>query len=332
MFQQSEKCMGYKKFDKPFVMSDSRVNEYGFRLLTSGFQLEDFKSNPIGYYGHNRDEGVLLKWDSVHLDGDSIIGYPVVNMDHPRGERTWNELEGGFLNAASMGKIKFLETELEDNPDDPENPIVCVPKWLAKECSLVDNPGNRGAMKVELADSDQEFDLSDVSNFLKTKHTMSKKMIELTPKLMQVLNLSDDATQEAFEAGVQHLATENDKLAKKADKAERDLKDATEASNKEKITAALDNAVKAGKIPVGARKKLEVQFADKPAELSDLLDEMLVYQSLVDKLESGDASGLPKDLADKNWDDLDRAGKLEGVREKYPEHFKALFDAKFSGK
>ena len=39
----------FKKIDRQYVLSDSTVNEYGFRLLTSGYQLPAFKKNPIGY-------------------------------------------------------------------------------------------------------------------------------------------------------------------------------------------------------------------------------------------------------------------------------------------
>jgi len=38
----------FKKAGRQYVLSDSSVNEYGFRLLTSGYQIESFRKNPIG--------------------------------------------------------------------------------------------------------------------------------------------------------------------------------------------------------------------------------------------------------------------------------------------
>jgi len=39
-----------KKIDREFILSDSSVNVYGFRLLTSGYQIDEYKKNPIGYH------------------------------------------------------------------------------------------------------------------------------------------------------------------------------------------------------------------------------------------------------------------------------------------
>lgn len=160
--------MAFKKINKEFVLSDSSVNVYGFRLLTSGYVMDEFVKNPIGYYMHTPDDGVLMRWEDIRLDGDRIIGKPSINMLHPRGDRTATEIEEGFLNAASMGKICVLEYTLEDNPDDAENPVLVATRWYNKECSIVDNPGNRNAMKLEDANGN-DINLSDISNKSKIK-------------------------------------------------------------------------------------------------------------------------------------------------------------------
>ncbi|MBA3828681.1 MAG: hypothetical protein H0X33_07075 [Taibaiella sp.] len=86
----------FKKIDKSYVLSDSTVNEYGFRLLTDGYQLEAFKKNPIGYYMHRREDGVVLKWDDLYIEDDKVMGTPVVNLANGRGEQTCAEAENGF--------------------------------------------------------------------------------------------------------------------------------------------------------------------------------------------------------------------------------------------
>ena len=332
MTEKSIPQMAYKKFDKDFVLSDSRVNEYGYRLLTTGYVDGEFARNPIGYYNHLKDDGVLVKWDNVRVEGDQILGQPIVNMAHPRGQRTWEELNEGFLNSASMGKIKFLETELEDNPADPNSPVLVVKKWFNKECSLVDNPGNRGAMKVELADSEEEYDLADVIDDLIKRSNMKK--IELTPALLELLDLSDDATQEAIEtavAGLKKGAADADGRATEAEaravKAEKDLSDLQEKAANEQVTSALADALKAGKITKATSDKLAKQFAGKPADLNDLLVTFPAYQSVAEKLNTTD--NLPKDLVDGNWGDLDKAGRLEVLKENYPDLYREKFKQKF---
>ncbi len=138
--------MAGKKIDKEYCLSDSSVNCYGFRLLTSGYQLDQFAKNPIGYHMHNRDGGVVLKWEDLRVDGDKVYGKPVVNMSNPRGKQTVEEVEGGFLNAASVGHIVVLEYSNEDEMKLEGQTGPTVTKWYNGECSLVDIPGNSNAL------------------------------------------------------------------------------------------------------------------------------------------------------------------------------------------
>jgi hypothetical protein len=99
----------FKKIDRQYVLSDSSVNEYGFRLLTSGYELATFQKNPIGYYMHRREDGIVLKWEDLHVEDDKVVGMPVINLSNGRGEQTCDEAENGFLNAASVGHIVVVE-------------------------------------------------------------------------------------------------------------------------------------------------------------------------------------------------------------------------------
>ena len=134
------------KVNKEFVLSDSSVNTYGFRLLTSGYLLEEFKKNPIGYLMHNRDAGVLVKWDNLRIEGDRVIGTPDINMSNPQALQTLESIENGYLNAASMGAFVILEMS-----DDPKLKLqgqtqTTITKWFNRECSIVDIPGNMNAL------------------------------------------------------------------------------------------------------------------------------------------------------------------------------------------
>lgn len=102
-----------KKAERSYVLSDSSVNEYGFRLLTSGYEIESFRKNPIGYYMHKREDGIVLKWEDLRIEEDQVLGVPVINLVNARGEQTLQEVENGFLNAASVGHIVVLEYSLD---------------------------------------------------------------------------------------------------------------------------------------------------------------------------------------------------------------------------
>ena len=310
--------MAFQKVDKKFVLSDSSLNVYGMRLLTSGYLLEEFIKNPIGYYGHDPENGVLVRWDDVQLDGDTVVGWPAINLDHPRGQRTVNELQDGFLNSASVGKLCIMEYHLEDNADDPQQPVVVVTKWYNKECSLVDNPGNRHAMKVELFDHEENMiNLEDLTAVYNVRFTQALCTLPVTREVLSLLSLKDDATADAVLAGIRGLHSDNVRLAAAVVKAGDDLNALRESAKADKITHILDRGLSDGKFNKATRDKLELQFAGKPEELADVVSTMSSYASIVDKLYDKDKAELY--LADKTWDELDQGGHLPMLKEKNPE-------------
>lgn len=318
--------MSKRKIDKDFVLSDSSVNVYGFRLRTDGLMLDEVLKNPIGYYGHDYGEGVLCLWDDVRVEGDEVLGKPVINMEHPRAERTVKEIEEGFLNAASVGNICLMEYELEDNPADPENPILVGTKWYYKECSLVDSPGNRNAFKL-YDKNDQELQLPNLKDSFKNSiSNMNQPQFKITPALVALLSLSDGTTQEEFEGKVADLkkrAEDGDQAVKDKGEAERKLADLQDANTKDKVTAILAKGLADKKLTVELSKKLETKFAKDPEGLQDLVDSMTGHQSLteaIEKAKGGDPSKV-KNLADKTWKELDLAGELPNLKENDPDMF-----------
>ena len=65
---------------KRIILSDSSLNRYGFRVLTSGMLIEAFKKNPVMLYMHFRDEGspiwgdskAIGHWEDIQLNGDEL--------------------------------------------------------------------------------------------------------------------------------------------------------------------------------------------------------------------------------------------------------------------
>ena len=195
----------FKKLDKEYVLSDSSVNEYGFRLLTEGYQLHEFQKNPIGYYMHRREDGVVLKWSDISITGDTITGRPVINLSNGRGAQTCQEAENGFLNAASMGHIVVLEYATDPALMLPGQTGPTITKWYNKECSLVDIPGNNNAL-VRLYDA-QENEISlagftlggivEKRDAVQLAHA-SEKNIQLVPMLENLLGMPGAGIEALF--------------------------------------------------------------------------------------------------------------------------------------
>ncbi len=189
-----------KKVEREFMLTDSSVNSYGFRLLTSGYQIEEFKRNPIGYYMHDRNLGVIVKWDDLRVDNDAVLGKPVINLSHPRAQQTIDEIENGFLNAASVGHIIVIDYSDAPEMKVPGQKDVTVTKWYNQECSLVDVPGNMNALSL-FDKNENPLKLSDLksnSTAFNSKKKQSQHpgnneqnedVINITPQLLFSLNL-----------------------------------------------------------------------------------------------------------------------------------------------
>ncbi|PZP44845.1 MAG: hypothetical protein DI598_14065 [Pseudopedobacter saltans] len=236
-----------RPINKDFLLTDNSVNSYGFRLLTEGYMQEEFEKNPIGYYMHLREEGVVVRWTDFRRDGDKVFAKPVINMSNTRGGQTYDEVINGFLNAASVGHYVILELSDDASLKLPGQTGPTVTKWYNRELSLVDIPGNYNAL-TNLFDKDGNKinALSDLVSTAKTTTThptaaphkksyeqkridtlsnMSWHELDRSGKLEELKKLSEDAYEEKF----------RDEFGKYPDSRKNRLKDAKpETGKKEK--------------------------------------------------------------------------------------------------
>lgn len=315
----------FKKIDKEYCITDNSVNVYKYRCLTDGLQLDEVKKNPIGYHMHNREKGVVVRWEDFRQDGDKIFAKPVINLSHPEGQSIADQVESGFLNAASVGKIVVLEAS-----NDPKLKLTgqtkpTVTKWFPREISLVDIPGNYNALANLYDKDDNELNLSDLENFI----DMSKNAIDAA-KILAALNLSDDAAEtEALEA-IQNLIDKADKADEYkdlVDEKEKEIKGLKAESTKKDVKSILEKGQADKKLTNELSAKLEKDYADNPSGLQDLVDTLPAQVSVTEGIQDGDKE-LTK-FEGKTWDDLYSSEELETVRTKYPDLYTKLKDEKY---
>jgi hypothetical protein len=297
------------KIDREFQLSDSTENCYGFRLLTPGYLKSEFEKNPIGYFMHEREQGVLLKWDNVRVDGDKILGTPVINLAHKRAQQTIDEIESGFLNAASVGQIVALE--ISDDPADylPNQKGATVTKWYHRECSLVDVPGNYNSLKSELVDGDgNPLNLADFTPPTEIKDLNME--IKFTAANLVAMDLKADASSEETQAAFQNLVAK----AKRTEDAEKALEDLKADHTKTEVKDLCADALKEGKITKEMSEKLSADYAKNPTGLKDLLGQMPKYTSITNQLKDGEGKTKLQNLMSKSWDDLHQSGELADLK------------------
>jgi hypothetical protein len=325
-----------KKIDKEYLLTDNSVNSYGFRLLTSGYLMDEYKKNPIGYFFHGkaadhpREQGVLVRWEDLRMDGDKVYGKPVINLNHPRGQKTVEEIESGFLNAASVGHLIVLDISTDAKDTLPGQTGPTVTKWFNRECSLVDIPGNFNALA--LYDKDENpIELANLADLFSKPKNYNMKKIELTAAQLAAINLSADADDAKFAQAFNDLvakAKQVDALTAEKTTLQTELSNLKKEGVKKEVQDLIAKGVEGKKLTVEMGKKLEVTYAENPTGLKDLIDTMPAYQSVTEKItkEEDKNSKEYQDLAAKSGNDLLASGEMVKVKEKYPDLYKAKIE------
>jgi len=129
-----------------FVLSDETPDRYGDVIIAEGWQLENFKKNPIALFGHNTSFPIGT-WKNLRVEGKALRGHlelaPAGTSD--RIDELRRLVKAGILKAVSVG---FKPGKHE--PMDPEDPWKGT-KYLEHELvetSLVSIPANPNALAV----------------------------------------------------------------------------------------------------------------------------------------------------------------------------------------
>lgn len=141
------------------INDDSVLNSYGFRVLTSGINVKQYKKNPLVLYLHKKgrvyssNEERFPIGKAVKLWKEGSLLYATVEFDENDdfAKRIESKVDGGFLNMASIGVTPI---EFSDKPKyilEGQN-LKTVIKSDLEEISIVDFGSNPNALKVRLYD------------------------------------------------------------------------------------------------------------------------------------------------------------------------------------
>jgi hypothetical protein len=307
LHRQQAKEMKTKKIDREFLLSDSTINCYGFRLMTDGYLIDEFKKNPIGYYMHNREDGVIVKWEDLRVDGDKVYGKPVINLSNDRGAQCVDEIENGFLNGASVGHIVALEWSEDPKDMLPGQTGPTITRWYNRECSVCDVPGNMNALALY----DKEGHVIKLADFKTQTNKMEK--IFFTPEQLVKMGLKADSKQADVDTAIDNLKAEAAKVpglqtqltAAQTEKtnAVNELNVLKASTVKKEVEDLLQSGLDKKLYTVEMQKVLAVQYAGKPVELKALIDTMKPFESVTTTL---------KAVSDTDKTELDGLVKLTG--------------------
>ena len=241
-----------------FVLHDETVNTYGFRMLTSGVNLEEFRKNPVMLLNHN-DYGLPIgRWENIRVDGTRILADAVFDESDPQGSEIKRKVEGGFIRMASIGAWPPEEKSDAYDLMLPGQTLPTVTRWTVREASIVTIGANHNALVFYDRENNRPIDLNDRGNLVRLMDRNDKQ--PNTPRNMSaltgLLNLSDSANETEIASAVRTVIGDRDRL--KAENATLTsaidrLNQEKAASKKAEAVTLVDAAIKDGRLDAKGR-------------------------------------------------------------------------------
>lgn len=153
-----------------FVISTETIDRHGTVFMADGWDLDEYRKNPIVAYQHETNGSWL--GDS---DPDSIIGTSEVRIEdgkliatatfedaelNPKADKIYRKILAGTLRAASVGvrptEGHWGREEAGENPD-----VLYFTRQSLIEWSVVNIPSNPDALKRNLSNFKEDFPKPD---------------------------------------------------------------------------------------------------------------------------------------------------------------------------
>lgn len=313
---------------KTFVLSDESVNTYGFRLLLSGADIEQFRRNPVMYLNHNDWGTPIGRWENIRIEDGKLMADPVFDLEDEEGKKIAGKVDRGFLRMASVG-LRAIERSEEPELMLPGQKYPTVTKWQLREASIVGIGANHNAIRLydendKLLSDDEILKLFDKTKPVNFERKMKKETFTL-------LSLADNVSDEQLHDVIRLIVEENTQLKSEkktlSDKLQK-IEDAAKAEKSAEAVRLTDKAIKEGYYDAKMRETILGMF-DKDFDAAKAMIEGLPKRTtLKDAISETDKSELEKLMA-MSWSELDRANKLASLKDKYPDAYKEKFDEEF---
>lgn len=199
---------------REFVMSDETVDRMGDIILSTGWELENFKKNPIALFNHNPNWPIGT-WSNLRVQDGRLRGHLDLLQKGaiPRVDEIHALIDAGILKAVSVGFSPLDREPIEKG--DPfagsrfkrqelvETSVVSVPAnpnaiAVARSLNISDDTINRVFAKSgsrDARDADRRFNGKPAEISPLTRHPMSAFAQRITDSQARIVALRDKLTE-----------------------------------------------------------------------------------------------------------------------------------------
>lgn len=307
--------------DKRVRISNESVNCYGFRVLTAGIDVEQYKRNPVLLYMHERGN-VVGYVNDLKVENDEITGELMFDCASEQSERCQKQFEFGSLRMVSAG-LEIIETSEDPTMLVPGQTRPTITKSRLFEVSVADVGANDDAIVLEKDGKRIMLSKDGTCGLPLITHNNNQSNKDMEQKVI------------ALQLGLPETATENEINAKLAQL--KALQQENETLKVEKQTLAeariaqlVDTAI--------AEKRLDVQHKEQFVKLggqigAEELEKTLQAMKPQVKLSAmlGHQGSAPGSASEKTYTKLSEvpAEELVKLRADNVEEYKRLYEAEY---
>lgn len=311
-------------------ITNSNVNSYGTRVLTSGLDISQYERNPVLLYMHERGE-VIGYIKDLQLEGDELTGEPVFDEASELSQRCKKQWEFGSLRMVSIG-IDIIETSESQEHLLPGQTRPTITKSKLDEVSVVDIGANDDAIVLK-KDGRRVYseNINEVLCLMKTSVNKQNKNQQEMEKEEKGGTTGTQKEEKATSPSVEQLQKENDDLKEQVKTLQKEIDELKLAG----ITASVDKAIAEKRLDADKKEKF-IELGKKVGveALEGILSTMTPKAKLTATLNGGRAKETaPSDgLTAEGWKTLYDvpAEKMMELRNERPEEYQRLYKATYN--
>lgn len=311
---------------KRFKLHDDTVNTFGFRMLTSGADLEQFKRNPVMLYDHDDYKHLPIgRWENIAIEQDGIYADAVFDLKDAFAAQIAQKVDDGFLNMASIGAVPIALCG--DSVDWLEGQsLPTIKTWRVREGSITAFGSNHNALSL-YDESGKKIELNE-NSLVKLFDKHKPQIIITNPPmkdLLKSLKLSDTSTEAEGVTAVNAL----EQRAQAAEIKLADIEKKAGEAKKAEAVILVDAAIAEQRIEA-SEKGSYLNLFDKDFDSTKTILAGTKKRVTAKDIVGGAGNSNPDEkLLNMSWEDLDKSGKLVLLKDKYPEKYTEMYKEQF---
>lgn len=177
-----------------FIASTGTVDRQGDIVDPDGWELDEFKNNPVLLFGHDSRALPIGRVNNIRVEGGKLMADTegVAKGVHDMADSVWSMVKSGFLNAVSVG-FRALDAEPRFDKDGVWQGYKFIRQELM-ELSIVPVPANPEAIVVARSYGAEQEQIREMFDGVSQDQLDALVQLEYRQRQLAILRLKSGAS------------------------------------------------------------------------------------------------------------------------------------------